>query len=174
MTKKVDVALDIEADSLTPTKIHLVCAKVIGEDRWLICREPSDLQKAIPYFNKVAVHNSFGFDLPALRRLWGIPFTVEPDTWDGHEVEWVDTFQLSSYLNADRPGGHSLDNLSGGEKMNFRQACIDAGLIQPDAPEGAEFSEYSETMLNYCRKDVECLEKVYLKLMKEAQEKYGE
>lgn len=142
--KRYDCVWDIEADSLNPTRIWMAVFKVIGSDKWRVVRTREELLALIPKLNLVVAHNSFGFDLPVIRKLWDIPFNIEPDLWNDSPVEFVDSFHLSSYLNPDYPGGHSLENLASGtgeEKMNFRQACIEDGVITADAPEGAEFQQ---------------------------------
>lgn len=162
------VVIDIEGNHLTDlvSKIHVVCWRSLYDTsqcgsfrengdfkRWLWKEKP----------RKVAFHNGFGYDLVVLRKLWGIPYTVgKVDTWGTFETEFIDTFQLSSFLWPDRPGGHSLRNL----------AMLAGGSLKDDYKGG--FEEYSEDMLKYCMADTAASVSVYHYLMREVEQKYGE
>ena len=65
------VFLDIEADSLNPTKIHCVVTKRPNEAH-LIHLSRSTLIKELKRGGKVCGHNLIGYDLPVLSRLWDI------------------------------------------------------------------------------------------------------
>jgi hypothetical protein len=100
-------------------------------------------------------HNGLGYDLWVLMLLWGCPFTVGPDTFNGKPVKFVDTLTLSRYLWPDRPWGHGLE--AWGEKLGI--------------PKGAHsnFSRYSEEMAVYNRQDCKVTKAVYEYLLKEMQ-----
>lgn len=155
----MDIVIDVEADNLTPMTKNIWCVGVVevgGKDRSKLCLEPESLRKLIPHCNRVITHNSLGFDLEAIRRVWGIPYTItgKGDTWDGHEVEFIDTCHLSQFLWPDRLGGHGLKPWGkrvGLEKIDFK-----------------DFSGgFTEEMGVYCLRDCEITKRVYLKLMEE-------
>jgi hypothetical protein len=90
------------------------------------------------------------------RKVWHIPFTVgRQDTFNGNEVEFVDTFLLSMYLNPDRQG-HGLEPF--GERLNFLKTSYD------DWSGG-----YCEEMEARCENDVRLNDKVYDYLMREVE-----
>lgn len=126
----------------------------------------------------VAGHNILGFDLWIIWKMLGIIPRVGKsgkDWFGGKEVQFVDTYVLSQYLNPDLPS-HSLAYLSAGqetEKMDFRARLIEAGLMSKDAPKGFEFSFYSEIMAEYCDTDVESGLQVLKRLWNKATEMYG-
>lgn len=119
-------------------------------------------------------HNILGFDMFVLLNLLGIDFSVGPDTLEGREVNFVDTFYLSMFLMPDRPG-HSIayfGELLGFPKMDFRQELIEAGVLCPKSGKGEEFKEYHPIMEDYCDIDVEVGDKTYQYLLKEFSEMY--
>jgi DNA polymerase-1 len=154
--------LDIESDGLIPLikNIWLVCTKVVetGDKRSFRSRE--DFQQYVSNLNPTLVvgHNIAGFDLEALRRVWGIEYKWDTKgcSFNGKPVQFLDTLQLSQFLNADRVPGHGLD--SWGEKL---------GLEKIDFK---DWSGYSEKMLRYCTRDVDLTERVYMHLLKELED----
>ena len=135
------VAFDIETDGLNPTKIYCIAAKVIGQDVtefWT--------PETVKYFPAWLVeldvdtligHNIIGFDLPVLKKLLGF------DWWG--EIE--DTLVMSRLDNPSREGGHSLS--SWGTRLNY--------------PKGdySDWTQYTDEMGKYCKKDVAVLAKLY-------------
>lgn len=110
--------------------------------------------------DKLVGHNIINYDLLALKLCLGIDYTVEPDTFNGREIEIVDTLVLSKTLNPDRFGGHSLDKLS--EKVGLRK--ID---FRPYVSKDDKFKEFAADMLYYCIRDVQVNTKVHKELIKE-------
>ncbi len=131
------VFLDIEADSLNPTKIHCVVTKRPNEAH-LIHLSRSTLIKELKRGGKVCGHNLIGYDLPVLSRLWDIKIAQD---------RIVDTLVISRLFNPDTNGGHSL--ASWGSKFGY--------------PKGdhSDWSELSEEMIQYCKTDVDITEKLY-------------
>jgi len=123
----------------------------------------------------IAFHNGLGYDIFVLKFILGIDFTVGPDTLDDMEVNFVDTFYLSMYLNPDRErhGIEHFGKLLGFPKIDFRQACIDAGVIPKDAPKGAEFKQYTPLMEEYCEQDTNIGAKTFKYLIDEWIDVYG-
>jgi DNA polymerase-1 len=153
--------LDIESDGLIPLikNIWLVCTKVVetGDKRSFRSRE--DFQQYVSDLNPtLVVGHNVTFDLEALRRLWGIEYKWDTKgcSFNGKPVRFLDTLQLSQFLNADRQPGHSLE--SWGEKL---------GLEKIDFK---DWSGYSEEMRVYCERDVDLTELVYKRLLKELEE----
>jgi hypothetical protein len=161
------VVIDLEGNNLYDLcdTIHVVCWRSLYDPsqcgsfrdhgdfkRWLWKTKP----------RKVVTHNGLGYDHPVLRKVWGIPYTVgKVDTFGTFETEIIDTFQLSSFLFPDRPGGHSLRNL----------AMLSGGELKDDYKGG--FDEYSEELNEYCLQDTAASVSVYHYLMREAEMKYG-
>ena len=96
------------------------------------------------------MHNGISFDAYHLNRLWNTKIRLS---------QCVDTLIMSRLLNPNRENGHSLASFGNQlelSKIDFKD--YDAGL--------------SDEMIEYCIRDVELLEKVYDKLLKEKQQ-YG-
>ena len=155
--------LDIESDNLIPLikNIWVVCTKVIETGEKRSFRDPKEFINYVQHLQPTLVvgHNILGFDLEALRRVWGIPYRVESSglsSFNGLDVHFLDTLQLSQFLNADRQPGHSLEAF--GEKL---------GLEKIDFK---DWSGYSEEMRIYCERDVDLTELVFKRLLKELEE----
>jgi DNA polymerase-1 len=153
--------LDVESDGLIPLikNIWVVCTKVVetGDKRSFRSRE--DFTQYVSYLNPtLVVGHNVTFDLEALRRIWGIEYKWDTKgcSFNGKPVRFLDTLQLSQFINADRQPGHSLE--SWGEKL---------GLEKIDFK---DWSGYSEEMRVYCERDVDLTELVYKRLLKELEE----
>lgn len=172
------LVLDAETDNLLPmvSRIWCVCTLIgeTGEERIFYNKE--DFVGYVTSVSPTVVvgHNHIGFDLPVFHKLWGLPFTVgRQDTWMGLPVEFRDTKQLSQFLKPDREWGHSLEEWGlslGYHKMDFRQALIKAGALDPASPKGDEFKKYHPIMDDYCAQDVRVGWRVYQALLKEVEE----
>lgn len=179
--------IDGEADNLALRAKHL----------WVFSLRDLDTKEEIlihPYRNKekakeqflawldkydrpiIAFHNGLGFDIFALKFLLDLDFDVGPDTLEGREVLFVDTFYLSMFLKPDRErhGIEYFGKFLGDRKMDFRQACIEAGVIPKDAPGLAEFQQWSPTMDEYCTQDTVVGVKTFHYLMMEWETIYDE
>lgn len=114
-------------------------------------------------------HNIINFDLLACKAALGMDYTVGPDSWDGKPVQIIDTYVLSKVLNPDRRG-HSIEyfgQLLGAPKIDWRGKAVSLGLIEYNAPKGAEFAVYHPEMLVYNEQDVRVNIHTYNYLMKE-------
>ena len=155
--------LDAETDNLLPmvTTIWVICTKVIETGE---IREFFDGPSFLEYITEldpthVVGQNHVGFDLEVLRRIWGVPYTIGKQClWNNRPVRFVDTKLLSQFLNPDRVGGHSLE--SWGERLGF--------------PKGThtDWSQLSDSMREYCARDVEVTHKTLDYLIREIEE-YG-
>lgn len=138
---------DIEADSLTPTRIWCVVLKDTSTGVVRALDNPStmatELASLVAEYDELIFHNGIEYDVPAIHKVLGVPIPK-------HKV--VDTLVLSRLLNAKRQGGHSLGNW--GSILQFPKGDFN------------EFHQYSEEMLKYCINDVHLNHKVYDELMK--------
>jgi len=140
-------SVDIETDSLNPTKIH--CAVVVdlqtGKHRHFESGAGKYAEQHILSYSRVVAHNGCSFDFPALKNLWNIevPF----------ERQW-DTLILSRLSVPDREGGHSLE--SWGNRLKF-----------PKMEYTGSWDSYSPEMLEYCVNDAVLCGKVFQYLRNE-------
>lgn len=153
---------DIEADNLLPmtSQVWVVCTNVVETQEERSFRDKDSFVEYIRDTRPTQVvgANILGFDLPALRKVWGVGYSVgRKDSWCGVDTLFVDTFHLSMYLNPDRKPGHSLEDW--GTVLGF--------------PKGShsDWSRYTPEMEAYCRQDVRVTERVYRTLMRELEEK---
>jgi DNA polymerase-1 len=139
--------VDIETDSLDPTKIHCIVADPLIKPTvtWVgdECKKFADWSKNIDQF---IMHNGISFDAPVLNKLTG----------SNIKLNQIRDTLIESYLyNPLRDGGHSLS--AWGKELNFYKG------------EFNDFTEYNEDMLEYCKRDTELTRRVALKLQKEGE-----
>lgn len=137
------------------------------------------MEKTLAPFNVIVAHNGHKFDLLALKLFGVLDYKVgwlgQKDKLFGREVRLLDTLVVSRLLSPDRFGGHSLEVWGGrvGEsKMDYRQACIDAGYLDSKSAKGDEFKSYNPLILPYCIQDTLVTAKIFHILMTEVAE-YG-
>ena len=158
-------SIDIEADGFVfeSSTIWTICLEDLDTDEKLRLNPFKDhkakekLQEWVDKYNRpnICFHNGLGYDVFALLFLLGAEHTVGPDTFMQREVQFVDTFYLSMFLNPDREG-HSIEyfgNILKMPKIDFRQALIDNGALPRDAEDGQEFKQYHPLMDVYCERD---------------------
>jgi hypothetical protein len=95
---------------------------------------------------------------------YGLKITVGPDTICGIKVTFFDTIFASQFLLPDREGFHRLAEWGkylGMHKIDYRQVALDNNII---TPEENEFCRWSPQMDEYCMKDCEITEQIYLLL----------
>lgn len=119
------IYLDLEANGLTPDTIWCVVTRENGVSTVHTTRDT--LCKALEGSVSVCGHNLIGYDLPVLKRLWGL--SVAPE-------RVVDTLVLSRLFDPSKSGGHSLRNW--GNELGF--------------PKGDhnDWSRLSQEMIDYC------------------------
>lgn len=139
------VFLDIEADGLNPTKIHCVVTKRSSEAH-LTHLSRRSLIDELAKGGKVCGHNLVGYDLPVMRKLWGIRIP---------EDRVVDTLVLSRLFHPDLDGGHSL--AAWGTRLGFAKGSHD------------EWDELSPEMIEYCKRDVDVTQRLHDALMGQMQ-----
>ena len=173
------IIIDTESDGFIfeSTKLWTIRAKNRDTGEWLKVNPFKDRDAKSKFVNfihstknpVIVGHNQLGFDIIILMKFLGITFTVGPDTIEGLPVQFIDTYYLSMFLNPDREG-HGLEwwgTQLGYHKIDWRAEATDLGLIQRNAPKGAEFQQHHERMDNYCDRDVEVGEKVLAALESE-------
>ena len=132
--------VDIETDSLNPTKVHCVVAKDIDSGR--VYPFPPDLLHGFRDWSQgvkqFIMHNGLSFDAPVCNRLLGT--TIKPS-------QIIDTLILSQLLNPIRDNGHSLE--AWGNKLAMPKGDVDS------------FEVYTPDMLEYCKQDVHITHKLF-------------
>ncbi len=136
------IYLDLEADGLDPTRIWCVVTRENGVSQ--VHTNRSTLCEALEGSVSVCGHNLIGYDLPVLKRLWGV--SVAPE-------RIVDTLVLSRLYDPSRAGGHSLKVW--GELLGFPKGDHD------------DWSCLSTAMIEYCERDTEVTEAVHKQLVKD-------
>ena len=136
------IYLDLEADGLNPTRIWCVVTRENGVSQ--VHTNRSTLCEALAGSVSVCGHNLIGYDLPVLKRLWGL--SVAPE-------RVVDTLVLSRLYDPSKSGGHSLRNW--GNELGFPKGDHD------------DWSCLSPAMIDYCIQDVAVTEAVHLQLMED-------
>lgn len=135
--------IDIEADSLKPTKIWVVVAINAATGEVLSFRDPEQFRRFVAA-NKDCYwvgHNAISYDVPWLNRLWDCDIDLS---------RVVDTLTLSYLYDPRMANGHSLE--AWGERMKFPKI------------EFNDFSQYSQEMHDYCIQDVRLTLRVFLAL----------
>lgn len=110
--------------------------------------------------DKVVGHNTINFDYLSCKLYFDIEYSVghsleDVDTWHGQCIDIVDTMILSKVLNADRFGGHSLDNIAKMAKQDMKLG-FRKGIRQED-----RFKTFAADMLYYNIFDVKANTSVY-------------
>lgn len=132
---------------------------------------------------ELIAHNSISYDHTALKAALGMNFEIGVfggvkhdkfydtlmDSVCGKPITITDTLVMSKTLNPDRVA-HSIDyfgKLHGEHKIDWRAKAIEIGLIEHNAPKGAEFRVYHPEMLIYNKQDVRSNIKTWKFLLKE-------
>jgi len=139
---------DIEADGLTPTKIHCLCAS--GEK--IDVKATSNYDKMRKFFLEAGIlvgHNISRWDIPTVERLLGIEI----------KAKLVDTLALSWYLEPDRMK-HGLADW--GEEFGIPKPKVDDWINQPLA-----------VYIHRCTEDVKINTKLWNKFYKHLMKLYG-
>ena len=134
------IYLDLEANGLDPDTIWCVVTRENGVSQ--VHTDRNTLCKALEGSVSVCGHNLIGYDLPVLKRLWGLSVASE---------RVVDTLVLSRLFDPSRLGGHSLR--AWGETLGFPKGDHD------------DWSRLSQEMIDYCIQDVAVTEAVHKKLV---------
>lgn len=137
------VICDVEADSLTPTKLWVICAKDVNSGEEYVFRRPDvDPHPFLRFASTVGAwvgHNFLGYDIHAINDL------VPGAKIDSKRV--IDTLVVSRLLDFNIVGKHSLR--AWGERL---------GCPKTDF---SDYSKLTEEMVQYCVQDVNVCHKVY-------------
>lgn len=146
------VTFDIETDGLDATKLWCLILEDIDTGRIMRYTDHSDkyngdiktglamLQNA----ELLVAHNGIGFDALQILKIYGI---------DLYHKKFFDTWIASQVLNYRRPHKHGLAGW--GEHLGYPKF------------EFNDFSNFSEEMMEYCKRDVQLNTVVFKKLMEE-------
>jgi DNA polymerase-1 len=133
--------LDIEADSLTPTQIWVVCVENILTGEKHSFREAAEFLAWKKPEHVFVAHFGLHYDFYYLNHLWaaGIPL-----------ANCIDTVVLGYLYDPYLDGGHSLD--AWGKRVKMAKLPWD------------DFSKYSPEMEHYCSTDTAICKRAYLAL----------
>ncbi len=142
--KKDCFVIDIEADSLDPTVIWVMCWKNARTGETGECRSHEDINAFFrDHTGSVYVgHNILKFDAPVLVRLLNVQLSVG---------NCIDTLVLSTLYSPSINGGHSLDAWGGR-----------LGKAKGDFH---DWSHLSEEMVTYCHQDVAITYELFRRLI---------
>lgn len=137
--------IDIEADSLTPTRIWCMCWANLKTGETGECRGHKEIRD---FFDTVGAaifigHNILKFDGPVLNRICGTRLSP---------TNCIDSLVLSTLYSPSLSGGHSLG--AWGERLG-------KGKIHFD-----DFSALTDEMVKYCHQDVAITAELFKRLTK--------
>lgn len=182
-------SLDIETNQLLAKMLDYTSLpyKLRGDARlWTVCLRNIDTNEEFGAENEnitkewlkgvlkdcttLITLNGMKFDLIALKLFGVLEYDINEGTVFGNKCEIIDVLIWSRLFNPERYGGHSLK--AWGERLgefkdDYRQKCIEAGYIAPNAPKGEEFSRWTPLLKSYCFQDCKVTQLVYLELFKE-------
>lgn len=131
---------------------------------------------------ELIAHNSISYDHMVMMSAYDIIFsvgvnggevgkfyTLKMDSVCDIPITITDTLVMSKTLNPTR-SAHSVDyfgRLLGIEKIDWRAKAVELGLIEANAPKGAEFRQYHPEMLVYCKRDCHVGIKIWKYLLAE-------
>jgi DNA polymerase-1 len=149
------LVFDIETDGLEATKVHCIVAKDITTKKVYTFR-PDQIEEGIKFLNDAEMligHNIMAYDCPTLQRLYPEVYNVNGkirDTLVYSRLIWPDrkdrdfTLFRQNRLPGNLIGSHGLK--AWGYRLGFYKGSFH---------ENADWSEFSEEMLEYCKQDVE-------------------
>ena len=151
--------IDLESDSLEPTKIHCIAYKwhkqgdvKILSDSADVDGQLRDIQHLINEADRVVGHNSCSFDFPVIQKLLGIevPWDKQFDTFPLCQLLCPQVAEKSMKISMpnDLKGSHSL------KAWGFRLKIYKGDFYGP-------WETISQEMLDYCKQDIRTLEAIY-------------
>jgi len=155
---------DVEGDDFLEGLTRLWCIVAYDDelDQWYEFG-PDRVEEGVDLVSNhplSAAHNGYGYDLPAIRKLF-----------PGAGIErrrMADTLVLSRLAYPDLDGVDWLDRDSG--KRVYQTHSIEAWGHRLGVRKGShnDFSKYDPSMLDYCRRDVEIMVELVRKIREEA------
>lgn len=155
----MQVVLDCETDTLLPDVSKIWCVSVLdtATGTTLTYTDRESFVRDSEAWTEIISFNGLGFDHWVLWKIWNIPFSVGPDSFNGGPVKLTDALVLSRYLNPDRFGQkHSLAQW--GEFLGIPKG------------EHKDFSQFSDEMMRYNQQDCLVTWSVWTYLQRELQE----
>lgn len=139
--------IDIEADSLHPSKIWCVVTLDVNTGEEYVWRYDSGLPLRLDLDDCYIGHNILGFDLPALRDVLRINLA---------RTKCIDTLVCSRTINFQVKGGHSL--AAWGERLGENKTEFSewSHYDDPEAERGR-----MDRCVSYCRQDVRTNHKLW-------------
>ena len=148
------LVFDIETDGIDATKIWCLVVQNVESSGVHKFTDENDKYpniadglRLLQDAELLIAHNGIGFDAFIINKLYGI---------DLYEKKFFDTWIASQVLNYRRPHKHGLAGW--GEHLKYPKF------------EFNEFDKYSETMMNYCVRDVKLNTVIFKRLMQEFEE----
>ena len=138
--------LDIETNALDASVIWCVVMKKLNGRESIVATKPEHLP-TLSKEDTFITHNGVEFDIPALNKLWKTKITV---------TQVLDTLVMSRLFNPNRENGHSLG--AWGKRLSLEKGSFE------------DFDRFSNDTIEYCKRDVDITEKVYLQLRREGQD----
>lgn len=137
--------IDVEADSLEPTVIHVMCWLNVHTGEKGECYSTEEIQSFFSSHPDAAFigHNILAFDAPVLNRL--AKARIKPSSC-------IDTLILSQLYSPSLAGGHSLG--AWGDRLNRPKIEFD------------NFEKLTPEMVEYCHQDAAICGVLFIKLMK--------
>lgn len=160
------LVIDIEANGLkNPTKIWVIVCKNIDTGERHIFRYLTENESEREKFKRlwdqatlVIGHNILDYDIPVIRNLLAVSTSL---IWE----KTIDTFLVSKIVDFSR-ASHSLESY--GEEFGLHKGFVieDGSVLESKHFTQAFFDSYSKDLENYCIRDVDITEKIYLKYLK--------
>lgn len=149
------ICLDAECDDLLPfvTEIYVVVTMDLDTGEVKHYTNKAEFTRDSAEWDTILTHGGLSYDMLVFWRIWGLRFSVGPDTFNDRPVKHIDSLVVSRYTNPDRIWGHGLDGW--GKHLGFGKT------------EWTDFSEYSEEQAAYCENDVRLTVKVWKYLEQE-------
>ena len=163
------IVLDIETDSKA-SKIWCVFCRDIDNDIVSMFTKPDNLQSYLNSADKIIMHNGIFFDVPVLKKIWGITLK---------RSQVVDTLVLARLYDPSIEDGHSLD--SWGERLGYYKAPykkIWAWMTDTFLDKDNEHLPFDKPVIpllhHYCARDTLVTKQLYLHLEKEMKDDFSE
>ena len=148
------LTFDIETDGIDATKIWCLVVQNIESSGVFKFTDENDKYpniadgiRLLQQAELLIAHNGIGFDALIIKKLYGV---------DLYEKKFFDTWIASQVLNYRRPHKHGLAGW--GEHLKYPKFDFH------------EFDKYSDTMMNYCVRDVKLNTVIFKRLMTELEE----
>lgn len=147
---------DIECDGLEEdvTRMHCAVFTPLKSDGFKVFKghDKDSLRTFLRSLDALIGHNFFGYDLPVLKKVFGIEYTY--NSIEGSPCKIIDTLALSRSCYPDRPGGHGL--AAWGERFGIPKPKVEDWKDQP-----------LEVYVHRCKEDVKINKRLYFELIEE-------